>query len=170
LLVMFRSYCHDCGTVRVPGPSITVRVQVSSACTYRFSCPQCRAAITTAASRDVGVVLVSAGARLDVRAADPELVDVRDELDLLRLAIDEPPSARATPDTAADRLVSEPATVRPCEAAAVLQVSTAQLRRYEAGGRLVAMRTIGGHRRYREDDVHALRRWRDSRAAEDVSV
>jgi hypothetical protein len=35
----------------------------------------------------------------------------------------------------------------------------ASLRRLAASGRLVTVRTLGGHRRYREDDVMAVRRW-----------
>ena len=49
--------------------------------------------------------------------------------------------------------------LRPAEAAAALGVSLASLRRLAASGRLVTVRTLGGHRRYREDDVMAVRRW-----------
>jgi excisionase family DNA binding protein len=54
--------------------------------------------------------------------------------------------------------------LRPDEAAALVGVSPLRLRRYEASGRLVTHRTLGGHRRYRQDDVLALRRWLDRTA------
>jgi excisionase family DNA binding protein len=53
--------------------------------------------------------------------------------------------------------------MRPNEAAEALGVSLARLRRLAACGRLVTVRTLGGHRRYREDDVLALQRWMQSR-------
>lgn len=49
--------------------------------------------------------------------------------------------------------------LRPAEAADALGVSMSRLRRLAASGRLVTVRTLGGHRRYREDDVLALQRW-----------
>jgi len=49
--------------------------------------------------------------------------------------------------------------LRPSEAAEVLGVHLSKLRRLEASGRLVTVRTLGGHRRYRQDDVLALQRW-----------
>jgi excisionase family DNA binding protein len=55
--------------------------------------------------------------------------------------------------------------LRPAEAAQLLGVRLSKLRRLEATGRLVTVRTLGGHRRYREDDVLALRRWLERRAA-----
>ena len=51
--------------------------------------------------------------------------------------------------------------LRPAEAAELLGVSLAHLRRLASTGRLVTVRTLGGHRRYREDDVMAVRRWMD---------
>jgi excisionase family DNA binding protein len=51
------------------------------------------------------------------------------------------------------------AVLRPGEAAALLGIGLSRLRRLEATGRLVTVRTLGGHRRYREDDVLALQRW-----------
>jgi excisionase family DNA binding protein len=54
--------------------------------------------------------------------------------------------------------------LRPAEAAELLGVRLSKLRRLEATGRLVTVRTLGGHRRYREDDVLALRRWLERRA------
>ena len=49
--------------------------------------------------------------------------------------------------------------LRPSEAAELLGVRLSKLRRLEAAGRLVTVRTLGGHRRYRQDDVEALGRW-----------
>jgi excisionase family DNA binding protein len=49
--------------------------------------------------------------------------------------------------------------LRPGEAAELLGVRLSKLRRLEATGRLVTVRTLGGHRRYRQDDVEALGRW-----------
>ena len=55
--------------------------------------------------------------------------------------------------------------LRPCEAAELLGVRLSRLRRLEASGRLVTVRTLGGHRRYRRDDVEALARWLERRAS-----
>ena len=49
--------------------------------------------------------------------------------------------------------------LRPAEAAEALGLSLARLRRFAADGRLVTVRTLGGHRRYRQDDVLAIQRW-----------
>src|SRR5437899_1483724 len=49
--------------------------------------------------------------------------------------------------------------LRPAEAAEALGLSLARLRRFAADGRLVTVRTLGGHRRYRQDDVLAVQRW-----------
>jgi excisionase family DNA binding protein len=46
--------------------------------------------------------------------------------------------------------------LKPKEAAAILGVSTGVLARWEAKGRIEAVKTYGGHRRYREDDVKRL--------------
>lgn len=56
--------------------------------------------------------------------------------------------------------------LRPAEAAEALGVSMSRLRRLAASGRLVTVRTLGGHRRYREDDVLALQRWMARKASE----
>jgi excisionase family DNA binding protein len=55
--------------------------------------------------------------------------------------------------------------LRPSEAAQLLGVHLSKLRRLEATGRLVTVRTLGGHRRYRQDDVLALQRHFERRAA-----
>src|SRR3954454_5524786 len=62
-------------------------------------------------------------------------------------------------------LMDDVRMMRPAEAADALGVSLARLRRLAACGRLVTVRTLGGHRRYREDDVLALQRWLQSRRA-----
>jgi excisionase family DNA binding protein len=54
--------------------------------------------------------------------------------------------------------------LRPAEAAEFLGVRLSKLRRLEAAGRLVTVRTLGGHRRYRLDDVEALGRWLERQA------
>jgi excisionase family DNA binding protein len=54
--------------------------------------------------------------------------------------------------------------LRPGEAADVLGVPITRLRSLAASGRLVTVRTLGGHRRYRQDDVLALQRWMQRRA------
>lgn len=52
----------------------------------------------------------------------------------------------------------EDRVLTPAEAAAVLGIAVKDLYALEAGGKLKArVRTLGGHRRYREDDVRALR-------------
>lgn len=55
--------------------------------------------------------------------------------------------------------------LRPAEAAEALGVSMSRLRRLAASGRLVTVRTLGGHRRYREDDVLALQRYMQRQAS-----
>ena len=55
--------------------------------------------------------------------------------------------------------------LRPSEAAQLLGLRLSQLRHLEAVGRLVTVRTLGGHRRYRQDDVLALQRWLQRRRA-----
>ena len=55
--------------------------------------------------------------------------------------------------------------VRPAEAAEALGLSLRRLRRFAADGRLITVRTLGGHRRYRQDDVLALHRWMQRKTA-----
>lgn len=45
----------------------------------------------------------------------------------------------------------------PGQAAAILGVETKTVTRWAAAGRIAASRTVGGHRRYKEVDVYALR-------------
>jgi excisionase family DNA binding protein len=56
--------------------------------------------------------------------------------------------------------------LRPAQAAALLGLSLHQLRALAAGGRLVTIRTLGGHRRYRQDDVAAVARWMTQRTGD----
>ena len=55
--------------------------------------------------------------------------------------------------------------LRPCDAAHLPGLRLSQLRHLEPAGRLVTVRTLGGHRRYRQDDVLALQRWLERRRA-----
>jgi len=59
--------------------------------------------------------------------------------------------------------------LRPAEAARELRISLRQLRRLAATGHLVTVRTLGGHRRYRSDDVGAFERWRQRQSLQDVA-
>ena len=57
------------------------------------------------------------------------------------------------------RLMDEVTLLRPAEAARELGISLRRLRRLAATGHIVTVRTLGGHRRYRSDDVFAFDRW-----------
>jgi excisionase family DNA binding protein len=57
-------------------------------------------------------------------------------------------SGRKIPD--ADRLLT------PAEVAAIFRVDPKTVTRWARDGRLTAVRTLGGHRRYRETEVLAL--------------
>ena len=52
----------------------------------------------------------------------------------------------------------------PGEVAALFRVDPKTVTRWAKAGRLSAIRTLGGHRRYREADVHALLRGETSAA------
>jgi excisionase family DNA binding protein len=54
--------------------------------------------------------------------------------------------------------------LRPQVAATVLGVSPDRLRRLAETGRIGTLRTIGGHRRYRLDDIEAVSRWLERRS------
>ena len=47
------------------------------------------------------------------------------------------------------------------QAATYLGVAQSTIRKWTDQGTLPAIKTPGGHRRYREDDVMAVRRWMD---------
>lgn len=66
-------------------------------------------------------------------------------------------SGKTVPE--ADRLLT------PAEVAALFRVDPKTVTRWARDGRLTALRTLGGHRRYRETEVLALLR---SAAPEDV--
>lgn len=66
-------------------------------------------------------------------------------------------SGKTVPE--ADRLLT------PAEVAALFRVDPKTVTRWARDGRLTALRTLGGHRRYRETEVMALLR---SAAPEDV--
>jgi excisionase family DNA binding protein len=68
------------------------------------------------------------------------------------------------PPLPAERLLT------PQEAAAILGVSTKTLARREAEGRIEAVKTPGGHRRYREDDVKGLAEAQKQSAAGDPDL
>ncbi len=59
-------------------------------------------------------------------------------------------SGRKIPDT--DRLLT------PAEVAAIFRVDPKTVTRWARDGRLTAVRTLGGHRRYRETEVLGLLR------------
>jgi len=44
----------------------------------------------------------------------------------------------------------------PAEVAALFRVVTKTVTRWQTSGKLTAVRTLGGHRRYRESEVRAL--------------
>jgi excisionase family DNA binding protein len=67
-------------------------------------------------------------------------------------------SGRKIPD--ADRLLT------PAEVAAIFRVDPKTVTRWARDGRLTAVRTLGGHRRYRETEVLALLREAGSQSAE----
>jgi excisionase family DNA binding protein len=67
-------------------------------------------------------------------------------------------SGRKIPD--ADRLLT------PAEVAAIFRVDPKTVTRWARDGRLTAVRTLGGHRRYRETEVLALLREAGSQPAD----
>jgi excisionase family DNA binding protein len=67
-------------------------------------------------------------------------------------------SGRAVPD--ADRLLT------PAEVAAMFRVDPKTVTRWARDGRLTSVRTLGGHRRYRESEVLELLRAAHAEAGE----
>jgi excisionase family DNA binding protein len=49
-----------------------------------------------------------------------------------------------------------PRLLTPAETAARFGVHTRTLRAWEGAGKITAQRTLGGHRRYREDEIEKL--------------
>ena len=64
--------------------------------------------------------------------------------------------------------MDEVTLLRPAEAARELGISLRRLRRLAATGHIVTVRTLGGHRRYRSDDVFAFERWRQRQSRPDI--
>jgi excisionase family DNA binding protein len=60
---------------------------------------------------------------------------------------------------------SETRYLRTFEVAALLHVAPKTVTRWAVSGKLACIKTLGGHRRYPEDDVHALVRALRSEAA-----
>ncbi len=52
--------------------------------------------------------------------------------------------------------VSEGGLLTPAEVAALFRVDPKTVTRWAKAGKLASIRTLGGHRRYREDEVRAL--------------
>ena len=72
------------------------------------------------------------------------------------------PTSTATTDTAADAATTPtvgqeaPKLLSPGEVAALFRVDPKTVGRWAAAGKLSTVRTLGGHRRYREDEVTSL--------------
>ncbi len=63
--------------------------------------------------------------------------------------------ARAARDYAGQRIGAEP-LYTPAEVAALFRVDPKTVTRWAIRGRIPSFRTLGGHRRFRQSDVHAL--------------
>ena len=57
----------------------------------------------------------------------------------------------------------------PAEVAALFRVSPKTVARWSRAGKLTALRTLGGHRRFRVEEVQALRHEVDERFDEETS-
>lgn len=55
------------------------------------------------------------------------------------------------------RIDGQDVLMTPAEVAAVFSVSPKTVARWSRSGKLTALRTLGGHRRFRSDEVEALR-------------
>ena len=62
----------------------------------------------------------------------------------------------------ADRIDSE-VLMTPAEVAAIFRVDPKTVTRWAKSGKLTAIRTLGGHRRYRQSEVQDLLKQNDSR-------
>lgn len=65
--------------------------------------------------------------------------------------------------TAGTRSTSSDSLMTPAEVAALFRVSPKTVARWSRAGKLTALRTLGGHRRFRMDEVQALREEVDQR-------
>jgi excisionase family DNA binding protein len=61
-----------------------------------------------------------------------------------------------------DRIDSE-VLMTPAEVAAIFRVDPKTVTRWAKSGKLTAIRTLGGHRRYRQSEVQDLLKMNDSR-------
>lgn len=55
-----------------------------------------------------------------------------------------------------NRVVESEALLTPAEVAAIFRVDPKTVTRWARAGKLTSMRTLGGHRRYRESEVRNL--------------
>ena len=55
-----------------------------------------------------------------------------------------------------NRAVEGDALLTPAEVAALFRVDPKTVTRWARAGKLTSLRTLGGHRRYRESEVHSL--------------
>ncbi len=62
------------------------------------------------------------------------------------------------------RVTGAPALLTPAEVAAIFRVDPKTVTRWAKEGKLQAVRTLGGHRRYPEDQIYALLKQRRGEA------
>ncbi len=72
--------------------------------------------------------------------------------------------------TAAQRSAASDSLMTPAEVAALFRVSPKTVARWSRAGKLTALRTLGGHRRFRVDEVRALRQEVDQRFGDEAIV
>jgi excisionase family DNA binding protein len=68
------------------------------------------------------------------------------------------PREGAVPPARLAHLASQDALLTPSEVASLFRVDPKTVTRWAKAGKLNAVRTLGGHRRYRESEVRALLR------------
>lgn len=68
-----------------------------------------------------------------------------------------------TMQIAGARSVANDSLMTPAEVAALFRVSPKTVARWSRAGKLTALRTLGGHRRFRMEEVQALRQEVDAR-------
>ena len=66
-----------------------------------------------------------------------------------------------------DKSAGEEVLLTPAEVAALFRVDPKTVTRWAVAGKLASLRTLGGHRRYRADEVHALLARTSSSASHD---
>ncbi len=72
--------------------------------------------------------------------------------------------------TVAKRSASSDSLMTPAEVAALFRVSPKTVARWSRAGKLTALRTLGGHRRFRVEEVKALRQEVDQRFGDENVV